>query len=424
MVKDYRALLANKKFIYLWISQLLSQFTIQLMNFLLLVNIFRETGSAIATSLLWIAYALPAIIIGPVAYVLADLLDKRKLLIYTNLLQAATIFLYALIAQESFFVLYIVVFMYSLLNQFYVPAESSSLPSVVKQENLAWANGLFSLTQQASIVIGFGIAGFLNSSIGFINTLILCGIFMLIAYLSVLFLPKIAPREKVPKKLDKAIVKLITRISEGYSFIKTHKEVLFPSLLLVGLQIIITVLIIVMPQIAHHIVRIDINYSGVFIVVPAGLGAIAGSIMIPRRLANGWRKKRMIDYSILIISIVFFTFSFLIPQFNYYIRIILSLISFFFAGIATIGIIVPAQTYIQIVTPYELRGRVFGNFWFLGIIGTVLPVMLAGLLVQIFGIRFLLAVLSALVMGAFIWSERNGSNIIKNDFVHTQPVNR
>ena len=61
MMEDFKPLIKNTKFVHLWTSQILSQLTINIMNFLLLIRLFEHTGSTIATSLLWAAYALPAI---------------------------------------------------------------------------------------------------------------------------------------------------------------------------------------------------------------------------------------------------------------------------------------------------------------------------------------------------------------------------
>src|SRR3990170_5908890 len=148
---EFKPLVKNSKFVYVWLSQILSQLIISIMNFLLLIRLFAVTGSPIATSLLWVAYALPAILIGPFAAASVDLVDKRKVLMITNLLQSGTIFGYALIHETKFFLLYGVAFTYSLLNQFYVPAEAASIPSVVPKKHLPFANGLFFGTTEGKI---------------------------------------------------------------------------------------------------------------------------------------------------------------------------------------------------------------------------------------------------------------------------------
>ena len=100
MFREYATLFSNKNFLYIWSSQVLSQITISVLNFLLLISLYNHTGSSVATSLLWVSYALPAILIGPIAAAVVDNIDNRKVLITTNLLQSLTILLYALAQKE------------------------------------------------------------------------------------------------------------------------------------------------------------------------------------------------------------------------------------------------------------------------------------------------------------------------------------
>src|SRR3990167_6997141 len=202
---EFKPLVKNSKFVYVWLSQILSQLTISIMNFLLLIRLFTVTGSAIATSLLWVAYALPAILIGPFASASVDMLDKRKVLMVSNLLQAMTVLLYSLTHERGLFILYGVAMTYAFFNQFYIPAEASSLPSVVKRINLPQANGLFFLTQQSALIIGFGIAGILSSILGFERSLFLCSFFLFVAFVSISFLPEIKASETLPPFEDAII---------------------------------------------------------------------------------------------------------------------------------------------------------------------------------------------------------------------------
>lgn len=81
-MRDYKELLHNKNFVSLWISQILSQFSVNLLNFIIVTNLYKFTGSAIAVSLVWIFYAIPILLVGPIASASVDLLNKKK---YINL---------------------------------------------------------------------------------------------------------------------------------------------------------------------------------------------------------------------------------------------------------------------------------------------------------------------------------------------------
>src|SRR3972149_9478568 len=109
MVKSWRYLLRNSEFLLIWTSQILSQITINVLNFVLLFTLFEKTQSSVATSFLWITYSLPAIVLGPFASASVDMLDLRRVLMATNFFQAAVIAFYAVISHNSPFLAYAVV---------------------------------------------------------------------------------------------------------------------------------------------------------------------------------------------------------------------------------------------------------------------------------------------------------------------------
>jgi MFS family permease len=415
MFKEFTLVLKNKSFRFLWASQILSQLTINVMNFLLLTKLYQQTGSTVAVSMLWVAYSLPAILVGPIGAASVDLMSRRKTLIITNLLQALTIFIYALLHREKLFLLYGIVLTYSFLNQFYVPAEASSLPSLVSKKSLAQANSLFFLTQEASLVVGFGLAGGLNQFLGFANSLYLCALMVFLAFISTVFLPEIKIENKIPKDFEKALSVFFEGILEGYHFIKNRKNIYLPFFILMGIQIIVSVVTINVPVIATDLLEMPLNSAGVLLVVPAGLGALIGAISTSKMLARGIRKKAIIENSLISTSFGIFCFSFIIPYFPYTFRIIFSFLILILIGAAFVGIVIPAQTFLQEVTPEGLRGRVFGNFWFLVTIATVFPVIFSGTITELFGVNFLLAVITGISFTTYLLSKRYGQKFILNE---------
>lgn len=415
MLGEYGPVFRRDNFLYLWISQILSQLTINIMNFVLLFRLFEKTGSTIATSFLWVAYALPAIFIGPFASATVDMVDRRKMLVATNFLQSCTIFLYALSHRTSFFLLYGTVLAYSFLNQFYVPAEAAALPSVLSKKMLPQGNSLFFLTQQAALVVGLGVAGFLNQLLGFDRTLYLCASFVFIAFLSVTFLPKLTAPETIPTGFESALVKFFERIGEGYKFIKSQRTVYAPLILLTGLQIGLAIIVVNLPMIARDILEVDLNSVGIFVVVPATVGAALGAILTPKLIGRGWRKKRMIETSLSVMTFLFFFLTFVLSQASLVLRPFLGTFAVLFLGLSFVGVVVPAQTFLQEVTPGGLRGRVFGSFWFLSTIATIFPTIFSATIAELFGVRLLLFLLAAIAFGGLAFSQKYGYKFVTSN---------
>ena len=413
-MQDFKEIIKNKNFLYLWSSQILSQLSINIMNFLLLIKLFSETGSTIATSFLWVTWALPAVVIGPFAAASVDIVERRRILIITNLLQALTILFYIFVHQTRIFIIYGIVLIYSFLNQFYVPAESASLPSLVKEKDLPHANGLFLLTQQAALIVGFGIAGILNSLLGFKTSLFICSVAVFLAFISVLFLPKIEVEKIKSKNYEEAFFKFFRRIIEGYTFIKDNKNILIPFFLLMVIQISGAIVTVNSPIIAREIFRININSAGVLLVVPAGIGAALSALSIPKLMKTRYRKKQIIEKSIMLIIFSSLLLIFLVPILEGVLGTFIGILIIIIIGFSFIGILIPAQTYLQEKTPGGMRGRVFGNFWFLVTIATIFPVIFSGTIVELFGIKLLLFLFSMIFLGILIFSRKLGQKYLEN----------
>ena len=401
-------ILKNSKFMYLWTSQVLSQITVHMMNFLLLTRLFTVTGSSIATSLLWIAYSLPAIFVGPLGAASVDLVSKRKILMLTNLFQALTVFAYIFTHESSLFILYFIVFIYSLLNQFYLPAESSSLPSVVPKDDLPQANSLFLMTQQAAFLLGFGIAGVAQRFLGFNGSLIACSLFLFISFISVSFLPAMRPRKKVPDNLEKLVVTFFKTIYEGYVFIKSKKTILLPLMLLLGMQVALIMIAVNLPVIAEQILKISIVYSGVAIIVPAGFGAFIGAVIVTRLLKNGFRKKTIVEFGAVCLGLSLIILLFL-PR-------IITPIFLFLGGLGFVSVNIPTLTFLQEYTPENFRGRVLGNIWFFQTILTIIPVLFSGFITEVFGVRVLLFIIAMASIFIFYYSRNHGQALIEDNF--------
>ena len=418
MISEFKRVLGNSKFIYLWLSQLFSQLTINVTNFLFLLRLFSVTGSTIATSLLWVSYALPVILVGPFAAVAVDMFDRRKILMLTNLLQSLSILLFALLKSPSIFLLYGLAMVYSFLNQFYVPAEAASLPSVVPKKLLPQANSIFFLTQQGSLVVGFAFAGVLNHFLGFSTSLFIGSAFLFLAFVSVTFLPSLRAIEGLPKSIEQGLGDFFGRIIEGYRLIKGNRHVVLPLGILLGLQVSLVILAINIPKIVQDILGLSGSIGMVLLAVPAVLGAATGALVISRLIKAGWRKKRMIENFLLILGVFLFIFILQASLFKGSLKTIYSAVSIFVMGLSFMGIVIPSQTFLQETVPGGFRGRIFGNFWFLATIVSIFPVLFSGGISELFGINTMFLILGGFAILLSAISRRYGQNFLTNNFSH------
>lgn len=406
--KIIRKILQNKNFLKLWLSQIFSQLTIYITNFIFINRIYRITRSPLAVSFLWLFYVLPSILLAPIVGFLVDLWDKRKILFITNCLQALTIASYFFIRGFSYHFIYILVFSYSFLNQFYLPAESTSIPWLVKKEFLPIVNSLFLLTSQFSFVIGFGLGGILTKLFNENLTIIFTSLMLFAAALAVSLLPK----EKRRKKQAINISKMITKeIKAGWNFVLRKKLLVLYALGLMSLFQVITVTAsLLLPAIIEQIVQMNFIDAAPILVFSLGLGLILGSLTYAR-FNNEQRKKQWIinGIAVLGLSIGSLPLAISLPGIA---RLIMVILALFVGGLACVFIIIPAQTFIQEVTPDRLRGRVFGILTAFVTLAAILPTLLVASLIELLGVIKFIWLIAVSLLSLSIYISKNGDQII------------
>lgn len=128
------------------------------------ILVFQLTGSAWSVGLLMMANALPSLLIGLVAGVFVDRLDRRKIMIAAQVLRAALIGAVPLLMPFGVVWVYVLLILSSSVECFFDPAQSSVLPETAPDEELAAANALMTVSECAALTIGYAGGGVLAGS--------------------------------------------------------------------------------------------------------------------------------------------------------------------------------------------------------------------------------------------------------------------
>src|SRR6188508_3805513 len=86
---DTLAVLRNRRFLALWVAQVVTQVGGNMVLYGLTVQVFTLTKSATSVSLLILSFLVPAVIFGALAGVFVDRLDRRLILVVTNIARGA-----------------------------------------------------------------------------------------------------------------------------------------------------------------------------------------------------------------------------------------------------------------------------------------------------------------------------------------------
>lgn len=386
------------------------------MNFLILINIFDRTHSTIASSFIWVAHALPVILIGPFAAAGVDLNDKRKMMLFANFFQGLSILVYAALHGQFIYMSFIVVMLYSLLDQFYIPGEASTIPNIVSKKQLAQANGYFFMTSQASGILGFVFAGLLGDFLGFTQTMFLGAIFLFLAAVLVYKLPNIPPSKfNLGKNFEDKFKIQFNIMIEGFSFIRNNKRVLYPFAFLIILQVYLAIIITTLPSIGYELIKSKTSHTGLFVILPAGVGAFIATNRVSKRLSSKTtRKKKIVEDSMLHSAILFVSAPIIVSIFGGVFSQIFLVAVFFFVGYNFVCSLIPTLTFLQTNTPKKYLGRVFGNYWFVAYSATLLPVIFSATITEILGPRAILLLIGVSAMAIYTFSKLKLEKIALN----------
>jgi len=406
----YKILIAQRNFRFLWISQILSQLTVNLVTFAILTQIYNSTRSSVAVSLLWLAYSVPIFLLGPFSGSLVDRFDLRKTMAVTNFLQGISVLL-LLVSGNNVFFLYSIVLVYSALDRFYIPAQGAAVPWLVPVKHLPTANGLFFLTQQASLLVGFGLGGLFLSLLGSSLTVILSAAFLFIAAIASSRLPQ-KHGSRQSKQASSDFKQFISDILEGYKLVHSELLIRYPMGLIVFLQAFITIAAVLLPSFAFETLHISLHSAGSLLIIPAAAGALAASYSLPRILTHT-RKRRVIEWGLIMSasSLLLISFAGFLPIFP---RIVLAVVSSFGVGSAVAAALIPANTLIQEYAPPDFSGRIFGLLGFLATIASLIPLMIIASLSDIFGPQLIFIVLSVLLFLSLSIVKRMPDNVLRS----------
>lgn len=399
----YGDVLRNRPFLALWLAQVLSQIADNLLYFTLIVLVYKQTGSNAAVSGLVLAFTIPALTFGLLAGVLVDRTDKRLVLLLSNVGRAAISILFV-IFLNNLASIYVLGLLASVLRQFFMPAEAATLPRLLRPRELLAANSLFTLTYNASFIVGFAGAGPLIKLWTLDLVFSVAAAFFAAAAILCWLLPRI-PAEvhaDLPGSgVDRSRL-VLREVLDGWTFLRSSPQTTRVMLQLGFAWSLSGITAAIAPGYASTVLGLT-EEDAFFLVVPAGVGVVLGSLLVGRygRAAN---RTLLIAGGLLGIGLaVIMLASYRRILEDILIRVpaartiefhpggvsgFLIAVMLFAAllGVANAVTVIPANTTLQEGTPDDLRGRVFAVLNALGNIGSTLPVLVVGVLADLMGV--------------------------------------
>ena len=368
--------LKHKKFFYLWLGQLISITGTQMQLWALFWHVNQLDENPIALGGIGVARFLPVVIFSLIGGVLADSMDRRKVMFATQSVAALLALGLALFTQfgtVTIWHIYVITALQAVVVAFDGPSRQALIPNLLPKEVLP--NG-FSMTFtafQAGAVLGPALSGIVIASFGqeavyYFNAI------SFVAVLLALFMIGDVPQVIAEKTAGISM----EAIKDGIRFILS-KPIIFSTMMVDFVATFFASASTLMPIIAKDVLNVGVVEYG-YLSAASAVGAVAVALVISQ--VKEIRKQGIVFLSAVIIfgiaTIVFgITRSFIVA----WIAIAVT------GGADGVSTIV-RNTIRQLQTPDHVRGRMtsINQIFFMG--GPQLGEIEAGAVAQVFGAPF------------------------------------
>src|SRR5262249_11006420 len=323
--------------------------------------------------------SIPIVLFSLAGGVVADRMDRRRLLILSQWVQLSCAFLLAILIHFHVVRIWHILtlsFVTGTAQAFGGPANSALVPSLVESEDLPNAIALQSIQFNLARVIGPALGGIAFTKLGYTWCFSLNGISFLAVIVSLTLL-------KIKFIPERSAVSVLTSMKQGFGFIKNQGAMVALIVLAFCMTGLGIPLLTFLPVIAKNVFHAGPSTFTMLLSV-SGAGAVAGALVVAS-LGNIGNKGRVALTMLTFLGVTMAGFA--LSK-----SLVFSYILLFLAGVALIAVFTMIQSLVQLITGNEMRGRVMSvyNVAFRG--GMPIGNLATGWLVPIFTAPVVLAV--------------------------------
>jgi MFS family permease len=383
------AALRHRDFRVVWTGTFASNIGTRMQNVLLGAFALELTGDASYVGLVFFAQLGPLLFLAPLGGTLADILDRRKLLIWMQLEQVVFSVLLAFLAvadHPNKWAIFFCVLAIGIGNALSGPAISALLPTLVPREDLPGAVSLQSVQMNLSRVIGPAIGAPLYAKFGVGTVFGLNALTYVFAIASLLV-------AKYPARIVRSVTETgLTRFLSGFKLAAADPLIRRILITMVTFSFFSLTFVGLMPEIAKTNLGIGPkNEVYGFLYATFGLGAALGAVTVGTYLAH--RSKAKIARRSLVAFAVLLTAFALVRNAGAAFPVAFVLGFVYFMTITSLSI--SLQSHLD----DAIRGRIMA-LWIMAFGGVVpLGVLAGGVLVDFISITSVMLIGAAFALG-------------------------
>lgn len=336
--------------------------------------VYRLTDSPLLLGVVGFATQIPALLLTPLAGVMADRWNRYRILIATqtlSMLQAVALAILFFSGHINVWNIIFLAMFLGLINAFDMPTRQSFVIKMVdNKEDLNNAIAMNSMMFNSARLIGPAVAGIIIA----VSNEGVCFAINAVSFLFViasLLMMKITYQNAKPRTTT-----VLHELKEGYNYVSGFAPLRHIMFLLALVSFIGMPYSVLMPVFAHKILHGGPITLGL-LMAAAGLGALTGAIYLAsRKNVRGLTKIIPLSTAVFGIGLIAFSLSHVLW---------LSLPLLFITGIGMMVQMVASNTIIQTIVDEDKRGRTM-SFYVMAFIGTApFGSLTAGLLASTIG---------------------------------------
>lgn len=400
----------NRNFWLLLVNRTFTRIAYHITTFALIVWVFRLTGVNIAVSLWMVIFFAASFFTSFIAGVVADLYDRRLVMILANLGWAVAALAFLLV-ENSFAGILFVSFFAQSLDEFFSPTQGAVLPQVVPDRALTAANAILSLATYAAVFLGYFLSGIMLRFIGYPAPFVTAAILVILGAIAAAFLPDLSPDgERVP--LKELFTRTKERLIDQLRFLIKNPKVSSTLMLTAVIVSASTAAGSLAPGFAEQALRIDARDLSFVGVLPIGLGLVLGAWFLSWKgqFIQVWQGIAGLGLALLALAAspvlrVFLANHGAIPQTFERIPFFSLWIAFlmFFLGLFASAVSIPIVTSLQRITPGKNMGRTFAALGTIVSVLTTIIVLIFGPVADLLNPAFPVAFVGLAAFGAAFW---------------------
>ncbi len=354
--------------------------------------VWTLTGSEAASGIVAMLGALPFLLFGPFAGVIAERMDRRKLLIATQIVAMFLAFILAFLVQNQLVQIwhvYVLSFCLGVVNALDVPTQQTFLGDLSGTGELRKAVNLNAMILQVSRMIGPALAGIVVARIGIAPAFWVNGLSFLAVVASLAALSSNQVRSQ------NTVARPFRDLAEALRYLKTQPRLqdlfIFSTLTVL---LVMSIIFSQLPAVADKLLKGNAETLGT-LQAASGAGALI-AVLFVMPIFQSLRRSGIALGTVAIwmgIWIFVFSTSRSLP---------LSALALFFGSMGAPTVIATSLGLVQFMTPVEMRARVLSLFSMISFGLQTFAVLIVGYVAEHLGVATAIEINGIILVSAAI----------------------